>query len=55
MRAPLVALALLVLAPATARADPEFDPTTAERKTIADCLEQSGSDELKAMRANASG
>jgi len=51
MRAPLVALALLVLAPATARADPEFDPTAAERKTIADCLEQSGSDELKAMSA----
>ena len=54
MRTLLVTLALLV-ASATARADPEFDPTTAERKTIADCLEQSGSDELKAMRANASG
>ena len=48
MRTLLVTLAVLLFAYATVRADPEFDPTAAERKTIADCLEQSGSDELKA-------
>ena len=50
MRSLLLMLAL-VFAAAPARADPAFDPSASERKTIADCLDQNGADELKAMSA----
>jgi uncharacterized protein YecT (DUF1311 family) len=51
MRPLAIMLALLVLTAASAHADPDFDPTAAERKTIADCLEQNRGSEFKEMSA----